>query len=192
MSKALHEFGRLSLFLPANQKPTGYGVCWEESGQRLQNVKPEPPQKLKHADCYITRTASTSCLSLFPATSIPASALDKPDFTIMAGLKGTLAKYNVANKLYKQSLLQSVCLVSGISMFFFGYDQGLMGGINAARNYAELMGFGHWDEAQQMVVVDKPLLQGGLVSGPFDCLSFRPELSKMLWIRLRCIICPEP
>ncbi|GAO19475.1 uncharacterized protein UV8b_00429 [Ustilaginoidea virens] len=82
----------------------------------------------------------------------------------MAGLKGTLAKYNVANKLYKQSLLQSVCLVSGISMFFFGYDQGLMGGINAARNYAELMGFGHWDEAQQMVVVDKPLLQGGLVA----------------------------
>lgn len=73
-------------------------------------------------------------------------------------------KYNVTNKLYKQSLLNTVCIVAGISIFFFGYDQGLMGGVNTTRDYAELMGFGHWDGEQQIVVVDKPLLQGGIVS----------------------------
>lgn len=59
-------------------------------------------------------------------------------------LRGRLGKYNVANKLYKQSLLNAVCLVAGVSIFFFGYDQGLMGGVNTSQNYAELMGFGHW------------------------------------------------
>lgn len=79
-------------------------------------------------------------------------------------LRGRLGKYNVANKLYKQSLLNAVCLVAGVSIFFFGYDQGLMGGVNTSQNYAELMGFGHWDDDQGLVVVDKPLLQGTIVS----------------------------
>jgi hypothetical protein len=39
-----------------------------------------------------------------------------------------LGKHNVANYLYKASLLNTVCLVAGLSIFFFGYDQGLMGG----------------------------------------------------------------
>ncbi|KAF6802738.1 MFS monosaccharide transporter [Colletotrichum musicola] len=82
----------------------------------------------------------------------------------MANISGRLAKYNVANSLYKSSLLNTVCLVAGVSIFFFGYDQGLMGGVNTARDYAELMGFGHWDEEQKLVVVDKPLLQGGIVA----------------------------
>jgi hypothetical protein len=82
----------------------------------------------------------------------------------MAKLQGRLAQYNVANKLYKGALLNTVCVVAGISIFFFGYDQGLMGGVNTARNYSELMGYGHWDEDAGIVVVDKPLLQGGIVS----------------------------
>lgn len=82
----------------------------------------------------------------------------------MAVLNGKLSKYNVANSLYKRSLLNTVCLVAGLSIFFFGYDQGLMGGVNTTRNYAEVMGFGHWNEAKNIVVVDKPLLQGGIVS----------------------------
>lgn len=81
----------------------------------------------------------------------------------MSPLKGKLGKYNVANKLYKSALLNAVCFVAGISIFFFGYDQGLMGGVNTAKNYAELMGYGHWDEESKLVVVDKPLLQGGIV-----------------------------
>lgn len=82
----------------------------------------------------------------------------------MKGFQASLAKYNVANKLYKDTLLNVVCLIAGVSIFFFGYDQGLMGGVNTTRSYAELMGFGHWDEDLQIVVVDKPLLQGGIVS----------------------------
>ncbi|KAK2021799.1 general substrate transporter [Colletotrichum zoysiae] len=82
----------------------------------------------------------------------------------MSSSASPLGKYNVANRLYKSSLLNTVCLVAGVSIFFFGYDQGLMGGVNTARDYAELMGFGHWDEEQRIVVVDKPLLQGGIVA----------------------------
>ncbi|OAQ61736.2 MFS monosaccharide transporter [Pochonia chlamydosporia 170] len=82
----------------------------------------------------------------------------------MGKLSEFVARHNVAHKLYKQSLLNTVCVVAGISIFFFGYDQGLMGGVNTTRNYAELMGFGHWDEEKQLVVVDKPLLQGGIVA----------------------------
>ncbi|KAJ3939223.1 uncharacterized protein N0V96_010669 [Colletotrichum fioriniae] len=82
----------------------------------------------------------------------------------MSSPTGILAKYSAANRLYKSSLLNAVCFVASLSVFFFGYDQGLMGGVNTARNYAELMGFGHWDEQQKIVVVDKPLLQGGIVA----------------------------
>lgn len=76
-------------------------------------------------------------------------------------LKGPLAKYNVAHKLYKQSLLNAVCVVAGISIFFFGYDQGLMGGVNTSRHYVELMGFGHWNG--EIVVIDDPAAQGWIV-----------------------------
>lgn len=56
---------------------------------------------------------------------------------------------------------------------------GLMGGVNTARNYAELMGFGHWDEQQKIVVVDKPLLQGGIVSNILSgkLLRIPPDLT---------------
>ena len=48
--------------------------------------------------------------------------------------------------------------------FFFGYDQGAMGGVNTARDYAEIMGFGHWGNTLGRVLIDKPTLQGGIVS----------------------------
>lgn len=90
-------------------------------------------------------------------------------------------KYGIANKLEKRSLLIAVNVVASLSIFFFGYgrwnntipsnamltlpaDQGVMAGVNTTRDYAQVMGFGHWDEAQGLVVPDKPLLQGGIVS----------------------------
>lgn len=82
----------------------------------------------------------------------------------MSKIKGCFGQYNVAHKLYKKSLLNTVCIVAGLSIFFFGYDQGLMGGVNTSRNYVELMGFGHWDEKKNIVIIDDPLLQGGIVS----------------------------
>ena len=78
-----------------------------------------------------------------------------------------LSKYKVANRLEKRSLLIAINLVAGLSIFFFGYDQGVMGGVNTTRNYAELMGFGHWDADAGLVKVDKSLLQGGIVGLPF-------------------------
>lgn len=81
-------------------------------------------------------------------------------------LRGWIGKHNVANKLYKQSLLNACCLVAGLSIFSFGYDQGLMGGVNTSRSYVELMGIGEWDEASGMVVITNPGLQG-LINGCF-------------------------
>ncbi|CAH0053596.1 unnamed protein product [Clonostachys solani] len=75
-------------------------------------------------------------------------------------LKGRLGRWNVAHRLEKSALLNSVCFVAGISIFFFGYDQGLMGGVNTARTYVELMEFGHWDEEGQIAVIDDPVKQG--------------------------------
>ena len=77
-------------------------------------------------------------------------------------------QHQVANKLEKRSLLIAVNLVAGLSIFFFGYDQGVMGGVNTTRNYAELMGFGHWDASAGLVKVDHTLLQGGIVSCGID------------------------
>ena len=39
-----------------------------------------------------------------------------------------------------------------------------MGGVNTSRNYAETMGFGHWDDDKQELVVTNTLKQGGIVS----------------------------
>lgn len=91
-----------------------------------------------------------------------------------------IKSYNVARKYEKRSLLILVNLVAGLSIFFFGYDQGVMGGVNGNRNYASTMGFGSFDDQTGIVAINKPLLQGGIVSDPKTphphfcglCLSF--------------------
>ena len=77
-----------------------------------------------------------------------------------------IKSYNVARKYEKRSLLILVNLVAGLSIFFFGYDQGVMGGVNGNRNYASIMGFGAFDDTTGIVAINKPLLQGGIVSDP--------------------------
>ena len=112
---------------------------------------------------------------------------------------------NVAQSLQKRSLLIAVNAVAGLSIFFFGishlclnqtrsvpeltdlgYDQGVMGGVNTARDYAETMGFGHWDEQKGLVVVDHSLLQGGIVWST-SCIF--PHV--LTHDRLRCTISQE-
>ncbi|KAK3618750.1 hypothetical protein LTR56_024453 [Elasticomyces elasticus] len=51
----------------------------------------------------------------------------------------TLSQHGVANRLEQRSLLIAVNAVAALSIFFFGYDQGVMGGVNTARHYASLM-----------------------------------------------------
>lgn len=41
--------------------------------------------------------------------------------------------WNVSHKLQKRSLLIAVNCIAGLSIFFFGYDQGVMGGVNQAK-----------------------------------------------------------
>lgn len=77
-----------------------------------------------------------------------------------------IKSYNVARRYEKRALLIAVNLVAGLSIFFFGYDQGVMGGVNGNRNYASTMGFGAFDDATGIVAINKPLLQGGIVSSP--------------------------
>jgi hypothetical protein len=70
----------------------------------------------------------------------------------------------VANRLQQRSLLIAVNLVAGLSIFFFGYDQGVMAGVNITRDYVKIMGLGHWNEAEGLVKITEPLKQGGIVS----------------------------
>jgi hypothetical protein len=70
----------------------------------------------------------------------------------------------VVHKYQKRALLVAINAVAGLSIFFFGYDQGIMGGVNTARNYADTTGFGHWAEATGQAKVDRTLLKGGIVS----------------------------
>lgn len=74
----------------------------------------------------------------------------------------TISKFNVARRLEGRGLLIAINAVASLSIFFFGYDQGVMGGVNNNRDYATTMGFGSWDGLE--VTVAKPLLQGGIVS----------------------------
>ena len=83
-----------------------------------------------------------------------------------------ISKWNVARKYEKRSLLILINAVAGLSIFFFGYDQGVMGGVNNTRNYAHVMGFGHWDADAGLVDLDRALLQGGIV-GFSHCLCFQ-------------------
>ena len=78
-----------------------------------------------------------------------------------------LSKWNVARKYEKRSLLILINAVAGLSIFFFGYDQGVMGGVNGTRDYAKVMAWGHFDEASGIVVPDNALKQGGIVSIAF-------------------------
>jgi MFS family permease len=75
-----------------------------------------------------------------------------------------LPGFNVANHLEKRQLLIAINCIAGLSIFFFGYDQGMMGGVNNAKHYIDLMGFGHVDPDTAEPVVTDSLLQGGIVS----------------------------
>ncbi|KAL4967849.1 sugar porter family MFS transporter [Aspergillus stella-maris] len=72
------------------------------------------------------------------------------------------AKWKIAAKLEKRSLLIAVNLLAGLAIFFFGYDQGMMGGVNDSKAYVDQMGLGYKENGR--IVVTNTLLQGGIVS----------------------------
>ncbi|KAI0017562.1 general substrate transporter [Xylariomycetidae sp. FL0641] len=75
-----------------------------------------------------------------------------------------LPGFNVANFLEKRQLLIAINCIAALSIFFFGYDQGMMGGVNNAKDYVDRMGFGYVDPVTEDPVVTDSLLQGGIVS----------------------------
>ena len=78
-----------------------------------------------------------------------------------------ISKYNVVHRFEKRSLLIAINCVAGLSIFFFGYDQGMMGSVNVSIDYAvNTMKFGHtkYVDGVPTVVVDNTILQGGIVS----------------------------
>lgn len=71
--------------------------------------------------------------------------------------------WRIAARYEKKKLLFAINCVAALSIFFFGYDQGMMGGVNNASDYIRRMGFGYVAENGDPVVTDS-LLQGGIVS----------------------------
>ncbi|EPQ55990.1 general substrate transporter [Gloeophyllum trabeum ATCC 11539] len=65
-------------------------------------------------------------------------------------------------------LYYTVNFVAGIAIFFFGYDQGMMGGVNTAPDYVETMKLGYstyeGPDEGYVVTITEPTRQGGIVS----------------------------
>lgn len=76
---------------------------------------------------------------------------------------GPTGSPNVAQRLTKRRLLIAVNALAGLSIFFFGYDQGMMGGVNNAKDYIDTMGLGYVNSDNEPVI-NNSLLQGGIVS----------------------------
>lgn len=74
-------------------------------------------------------------------------------------------RFNVVHRYRKRSLLIAINSVAALSIFFFGYDQGMMAGVNTAVEYYTRMGFAHPDDKGEPVITNS-LLQGGIVSPP--------------------------
>lgn len=77
-----------------------------------------------------------------------------------------ISKWNVVHKLEKGQLLVAINCVAALSILFFGYDQGMMSGVNNSKDYIDLMKFGYTKtvDGEPTPVVTDSLLQGGIVS----------------------------
>ncbi|KAK9473097.1 general substrate transporter [Dipodascopsis tothii] len=72
-------------------------------------------------------------------------------------------KYNVVHKLSERWLLIAINTIAGVSIFFFGYDQGMMSGVNNSPDYVAHMNFGYAED-DGTVVVTNSTRQGGIVA----------------------------
>lgn len=88
-----------------------------------------------------------------------------------------ISKHNIVHRYEKRKLLIAVNCVAGLAIFFFGYDQGMMGSVNVSIDYGvNRMKYGHIDPEAKQVVVDNSLLQGGIVS----CLVLGQAIPKLI------------
>ncbi|KAL4919644.1 hypothetical protein BDW62DRAFT_216792 [Aspergillus aurantiobrunneus] len=102
----------------------------------------------------------------------------------MFKLSDERAKWKIAARLEKRSLLIAVNLLTGLAIFFFSYDQGMMGGVNDSQAYMEQMGLGYKENSS--IIVTNTLLQGGIVSVFYLgtlCTAMNPT-----WMIVSCLI----
>ncbi|KAI0321931.1 general substrate transporter [Amylostereum chailletii] len=71
-------------------------------------------------------------------------------------------------KLSGRKLVYTINFVAGLAIFFFGYDQGMMGGVNVAPNYVTTMNLGTIEytgpHEGYVATITHPTRQGGIVS----------------------------
>ncbi|KAJ5769185.1 hypothetical protein N7520_003744 [Penicillium odoratum] len=81
-------------------------------------------------------------------------------------MSNRIHSWNVVHKLEKRQLLVAINCIAALSILFFGYDQGMMSGVNNAEDYVKLMKFGYTkrEDGEPTVVVTNSLLQGGIVA----------------------------
>lgn len=58
------------------------------------------------------------------------------------------------NHFQGKKLTQLVVGLSALSIFFFGYDQGMMAGVNTSPDYVDKMKFGYYDSAGDVTVTN--------------------------------------
>lgn len=77
-----------------------------------------------------------------------------------------IPSWNVVHKLEKRRLLIAINCIAALSILFFGYDQGMMSGVNNAKDYIDLMKFGYTRDVdgEATPVITNSLLQGGIVA----------------------------
>ena len=75
-----------------------------------------------------------------------------------------ISRFNVVHRYEKRALLIAINFVGSLAIFFFGYDQGMMGSVNVSIDYAvNVMKLGHVEPGTKQVITDNSLLQGGIV-----------------------------
>ena len=75
------------------------------------------------------------------------------------------------NHFQGKKLTQLVVGLSALSIFFFGYDQGMMAGVNTSPDYVDKMKFGYYDSAGDVTVTNSTK-QGGIVAIYSRWMSF--------------------
>ena len=78
-----------------------------------------------------------------------------------------ISKFNVVHRYEKRGLLAAINFLGSMAIFFFGYDQGMMGSVNVSIDYAvRVMKFGHVEPGTTQVETDSTIVEGGIVSLP--------------------------
>ncbi|KAH9886703.1 general substrate transporter [Cubamyces lactineus] len=74
----------------------------------------------------------------------------------------------MASKLAGRRLYYTINAVAGLAIFFFGYDQGMMGGVNTSPDYVRVMklGYSTYEGPSEgyVATITEPTRQGGIVS----------------------------